>query len=252
MKLSSIPVRRGATGPDVVEIQIRLAGFRGTLWDGIFGPGTELQVMAFQRDYLGSENPNGIVDRATWDGLEKFAAEFPIDFQTLQCPCGRCTGFGNGRNEGVYYPEKPKIEMYYRYEYPGVHKTILNTYRAAQFYGLKAGCGQAVVNSGYRCTINNEQNHRETTNHMGKALDIDFALRPGEGKREDCQRCDSVRGILVEKANCQVGWGAANRKALEPSAIAPSWVHMDVRSYERQYFDKSFFVKTTVELDRFD
>jgi hypothetical protein len=109
-----------------------------------------------------------------------------------------------------------------------------------------------VVNSAYRCTINNEQNHRETTNHMGKALDIDFPLRPGEGKREDCERCNSVRGILVEKANCQIGWGAANRKALEPSDIAPSWVHMDVRSYEMQYLDKSFFVKTSAELDKFE
>jgi hypothetical protein len=252
MKLSSIPLSRGASGPDVVEIQIRLAGFRGTLWDGRFGPGTELQVIAFQRDYLGNANPNAIVDRATWDGLEKFAAEFPIDFQMLKCPCGRCPGFGNGSNEGVYYPGKAKIEMNYRYEYPGVHKAILNTYRAAQFYGLKAGYGQAVVNSGYRCTINNEQNHRETTNHMGKALDIDFPLRPGEGKREDCERCDSVRGILVEKANCQIGWGAANRKSLEPSDIAPSWVHMDVRSYEMQYLDKSFFVNTAADLDKFD
>ena len=41
MKLSSIPLSRGTTGPDVVELQIRLAGFRGTMWDGIFGPGTE-------------------------------------------------------------------------------------------------------------------------------------------------------------------------------------------------------------------
>ena len=67
MKLSSIPLRRDATGPDVVELQVCLAGFRGTLWDGIFGPGTELQVMAFQRDYLGDTNPSGVVDRSTWD-----------------------------------------------------------------------------------------------------------------------------------------------------------------------------------------
>lgn len=221
------------------------------MWDGIYGPGTELQVMVFQRDYLGESNPNGIVDRSTWDGMQNFAAEFSIDFETLKCPCGRCPGFGNGSDDGVYFLDKPKVEMYYRYEYPGIHKAILNTYRAAQFYGLKAGFGQAVVNSGYRCTINNELNGRDSTNHMGKALDIDFPLRPGDGKREDCQRCDSARGLLVEKANCQIGWDASNRKFLEPSNIAPSWVHMDVRSFEMKYLASSFFVKPAADLDRF-
>lgn len=252
MKTSSIPLARGAVGSAVVELQIRLAGFRGTLWDGIFGPGTELQVITFQREVLSQSNPNGIVDTATWDALQQFAADFPIDFESLKCPCGRCLGFGNGNNEGIYFPGKPKIEMNYCYEYPGIHKAILNTYRAAQFYGLTAGFGRAVVNSGYRCTINNEQNHRDTTNHMGKALDVDFPLKQGEGKREDCDRCNSARGLLVEKANCQIGWGALNRKSLEPSDIAPSWVHMDVRSYEMKYLDKYFFVKNAVDLDRYD
>ena len=251
MQAHSIPLQRGASGADVIELQIRLAGFRGTLWDGQFGPGTELQVMAFQRDYLGQTAPSGKVDRSTWDGVQQFAAEFPVDLPTLKCPCGRCAGFGNGANEGLYYPDRPKSEATYRFEYPGMHKAILNTYRAAQFYGLRAGFGRAVVTSGYRCTIDNEQHQRTTTNHMGKAIDIDFALQPGEGKREDSVRCDAMRGLLVEKANCQIGWGARDRKALEPSEIAPTWVHIDVRSYAMQYLDKSLFVTTAAELDRY-
>ncbi len=43
-------LKRGLTGPDVEELQIRLAGFRGTIPDGEFGPGTELQVFQFKRE----------------------------------------------------------------------------------------------------------------------------------------------------------------------------------------------------------
>lgn len=33
----------GCEGPDVAELQIRLAGFMGTEADGVFGPGTRTQ-----------------------------------------------------------------------------------------------------------------------------------------------------------------------------------------------------------------
>ena len=36
-------LQKGTKGLDVRELQIRLAGFRGTMPDGDFGPGTELQ-----------------------------------------------------------------------------------------------------------------------------------------------------------------------------------------------------------------
>ena len=48
---------RGAGGEDVVELQMRLAGFRGTVPDGGFGPGTELQVTSFQRDWMERGQP---------------------------------------------------------------------------------------------------------------------------------------------------------------------------------------------------
>ncbi len=105
------------------------------------------------------------------------------------------------------------------------------------------------MNSSYRCWIDNDAHERTSTNHMGKAIDADFALGPGETKLEDRDRCDSARGMLVEKAHFQVGWGATNRKALEPSNIAPTWVHMDVRCYEPKYLAKRFFVSDAESLD---
>ena len=40
-----------------------------------------------------------------------------------------------------------------------------------------------------------------------------------------------------------------NRKSLEPSRIAPTWVHYDVRSYARAYLRESYFVRSLEELD---
>ena len=45
MQYGERELKRGCKGPDVVELQTRLAGFRGTMPDGDFGPGTERQVM---------------------------------------------------------------------------------------------------------------------------------------------------------------------------------------------------------------
>ncbi|HEV7735093.1 MAG TPA: peptidoglycan-binding protein [Candidatus Binatia bacterium] len=246
---ASSVLERGATGPAVEALQLRLAGFRGTLWDGEYGPGTELQVVTFQRDYMRVATPSGAVDAATVEALRRFAAEYPVDFTALRCPCGRCSGFGLGRFTGEYQAGMPRTEAYHRREYPGIHRAILHAMRAAAFHASRAGHGRAVVNSGYRCWFDNLAHGRTSTNHMGKAIDIDFDLAPGEDKRADRDRCDKVRGLLVETGNFQVGWSGANRKALEPSEIAPTWVHMDVRAYAPRYLEDRFFVRSADELD---
>ncbi|HEX6266053.1 MAG TPA: peptidoglycan-binding domain-containing protein, partial [Burkholderiales bacterium] len=79
-------LKRGCKGPDVAELQLRLAGFRGTLPDGDFGPGSERQVMSFQGDFMGIV-PTGVVDRATMRAIDAFARRFPIDFKALKCRC---------------------------------------------------------------------------------------------------------------------------------------------------------------------
>ena len=143
----------------------------------------------------------------------------------------------------------PKTEAYHRYEYPGIHKAILHAFRGLWFYAQKAGFGPPLYTCGYRCWLRNEQKQRTTKNHMGKAIDIDFALNDGEGKREDLDRCNRVRGLLVEKSNFQIGWGAANHKSLEPSDIAPTWVHMDVRCFGPNFLEDKYFVKKEEELN---
>ena len=116
-------------------------------------------------------------------------------------------------------------------------------------YAGKRGHSALMITCGYRCWIHNEQKGRTSTNHMGKALDADFPLQDGEDKRDDCNRCDEVRGMMVETGNFQVGWGATNRKALEPSNIAPSWIHPDVRCYEPKFLADHFFVANAERLD---
>ena len=87
---------------------------------------------------------------------------------------------------------------------------------------------------------------------MGKALDCDFSLKEGEDKRDDSIRCDKFRGKLVENSNFQIGWYGRNKKSLEPSNIAPTWIHLDVRSFTQNYLQEKYFVKTEQELDSND
>jgi hypothetical protein len=242
-------IKKDHKGKDVVELQLRLSGFRGTVPDGDFGPGTELQVVSFQRDYMNLNAPTGVADMATMDAINDFAAKYPIDFDKLRCPCGECEGFGQGKFKGKYRTGKAKIEAYYRYEYPGMHRMLLWAVRALFFYNSNHGF---IITSGYRCSVNNKIKNRSSTNHHGKAIDIDVPLKPGEDKRDDMNRSNDIRGRLVELSNAQIGWHGKNRKSLEPENIAPTWIHYDVRSYERKYLSADFFCTDLETLDSSD
>lgn len=239
-------LQQGLQGDDVRELQLRLAGFRGTLLDGDFGPGTELQVRCFQKDVMQMTQPTSVVDRATFEAIDAFAKRHPIDFKQLRCPCGVCGGFGQGRFKGRYV-NNVEAEMHNRYEYPGIHRMILWAARALFHYRDDI---KFHFSSGYRCSVENERKGRTTTNHHGKAVDIDTVLEPGMGKREDLERCNELRGLLVEKSTAQIGWSAKNRKALEPAEIAPTWIHYDVREYEPQYLRDEYFCTDLKGLDR--
>jgi hypothetical protein len=239
------PLSRGDSGPAVVELQMRLAGFHGTVPDGSYGPGTEIQVTSFQKLYMGEDNPNGRADAATMAAIVEFATAHPVDFEVLRCPCGQCGGFGKGRFRGLY--RSPAVlEVYHRYEYPGMHRMLLWAYTAAQFFAVSRNW-QLMITSGYRCAIDNANHQRSSTNHHGKAIDIDIIGIGGNDK----SRCNTLRGLLVENGHAQIGWSALNRKSLEPTNIAPTWVHLDVRSYHPKYLDDSFFVRNLEELGVF-
>ena len=77
MRLGERTLERGMQGNDVVELQLRLSGFRGTIWDGDFGPGTELQVVSFQKDYMDEATPSGVVDAAVIAALDSLLRRRP-------------------------------------------------------------------------------------------------------------------------------------------------------------------------------
>lgn len=239
-------LRIGSKGPDVAELQIRLAGFRGTVPDGDFGGGTTLQVTSFQRDFMKLAAPTGVVDRATFLAIDTFADQYPMDFKLLRCPCGVCKGYGQGLFKGLYAAGLPKTEMNYRYEYPGIHRMLLWAVRAVYVYVPNR---QFTFNSGYRCSVDNTQHQRDSTNHHGKAVDLDILPLPKESKRDDMANCDAVRKVLIEKSNAQNGWQGDNQKALEPPSIAPTWVHYDVRCYAQQYLADEAFCTSNAALN---
>lgn len=246
-------LKRGDKSPEVQLLQIKLAGFRGTVWDGSFGPGTELQVMQFQKDFMGSPAPTGIVDPITAKAIDTFAMKYPIDFSILKCPCGNCSGFGKGLGKGQYVAGMPQVEAYNMYEYPGIHKAILWAVRAVIFYNPQY---TLVPTSGYRCGADNVIHNRTSTNHHGKAVDLGVVLPKNQASQPDAIRnttkvniCNAIRGKMVEVGNFQIGWDANNRKSFEPSNIAPTWIHQDVRSYDKAMLDDKFFVKNSKDLD---
>jgi hypothetical protein len=246
MEYAERELKRDCEGPDVAELQLRLAGFRGTMPDGEFGPGTERQVMNFQRDYMKVAAPSGKADAATLRAIDRFADAYPFDFGKLKCPCGECAGFGSGKDKGAYLAGHPKVEAYHLYEYPGMHRMLLWAVRGAFFYMPEH---RFTINSAYRCRIDNQKHGRTSTNHHGKAIDIDIVPKAGECHADDKRQCDAARGCLVATADAQVGWGATNRKSLEPPDIAPTWVHYDVRSYEPKYLADPTFCTDSAGLD---
>jgi len=239
-------LKRGCKGPDVTELQIRLAGFRGTAPDGDFGSGTERQVLTFQQDCMKMRVPTGVADRVTLRAIDRFADAYPIDFKALRCPCRKCSGFGRGRGKGRYLAGRPRDEAFHLYEYPGVHRMLLWAVRAAFFYLPEY---RFTINSCYRCADDNAQHGRTSTNHHGKAIDLGVVGKRGDNRRASTLRCDAVRGRLVITADAQIGWSAPNRKALEPSDIAPTWVHYDVRCYEPKYLMDRYFCRTLKQLN---
>ncbi|WP_395076125.1 glycoside hydrolase family 19 protein [Flavobacterium sp.] len=177
-----------------------------------------------------------------------------IDINQAKCPCKKCTGFGNGK-----YPEEKNnakiLEMRRKYEYPGMHRTILWVQRAIQFYlatlekDRKLTVG--LIFSGYRCNINNQQKGRSSTNHMGKASDLH--IYGGAGDRE--KNANAVRDVLVKYTGAKYRWNdqnvialeADNRNGTASDFKASTWVHYDVRTFELKYLEDKYFAKTMAD-----
>ena len=77
MAFGDAELKLGSDGAEVIELQVRLAGFLGTVWDGAFGPGTERQVKIFQQDYMEMQNPTGRVEIDTFNAYRAFLSRIP-------------------------------------------------------------------------------------------------------------------------------------------------------------------------------
>lgn len=224
------------------EINIRLAGFGGNVPTDKFTDRTERMIKQFQRDYM-KVPETGKVCGNVLKAIDEFQNKFTIDFIEIKCKCKKCTGFGDGSNKGKYL--KDKREAYHRYEYPGIHRSLLSSIRAVKFYLRKDGrFSFNKVNSGYRCRFHEEYLKKPTTNHMGKALDLHFNDKNGRTKKTSDM--ETIRKDIFNKyLGAKWDWTEKNIFNLESTEKgAKTWVHYDVREFDQSFLEDKFFVKT--------
>ncbi|NML37600.1 DUF4280 domain-containing protein [Chitinophaga sp. G-6-1-13] len=242
-------------GPLIREINIRLAGFGGAIPEDVFTVRTEKAVRQFQQDYM-EVAPTGKICGNTLKAIDEFCVKYIQDLKNYICLCNgvksiehKCSGFGKGQFKGEYLNPKRPDESNYKYEYPGIHRSLLWGVSAATFYAEKRSVfTYNSISAGYRCWAHNEYKGRNTTNHMGKAVDIHFN-KNGKvtGSSSDM---DKVRSeVFVKYLDAQMGWDNSNKFSLERTSDgATSWVHMDVRKYEEKYLADEFFVKKQADV----
>lgn len=259
MKRMNVCYCVGDSGNVVREINFRLAGFGGVLPGDKFTSITEKGVKQFQRDYMGMSVPTGIVDDVTLQKIDEFSDLYREDVENYKCQCGKCTGFGSGQFKGEYHTGKPVSETYHKYEYPGIHQSLLWAVSASRFYltiKLKNVYSINCVYSAYRCWADNKKNRRSSTNHMGKAVDIHFdknGSRTTSSTDMDELRekiyCNCIGAPKNEvKEKCNFGW-VTNRFGLESEKYgASSWVHLDVREFKTSLYLKDvYFIKSNYD-----
>ena len=263
-------VKKGDKGEIVEEINIRLAGFGGGVPTDTFDETTEKKVRQFQNDYMKMDKPTGEVDDETAKAIDAFGEKYLIDFSQLKCNCQECLGFGLGKHKEMFAGD----EVYNKYEYPGIHRSLLWGIRGLMFY-LESENNPCLkiyrIDSGYRCHINNSHHinpitkaPRTSTNHMGKAADLHIATKDNAqtwhrptNEAVNLKLCNKVRDACQKMLNAQINWDGLNRFSLEPAesktknaATAPTWVHIDVRKFDRnKYLQDRFFCKDANKLN---
>ncbi len=251
--------RLGDKGNVVLEINIRLAGFGGLLPTEEYTELTEKGVKQFQRDYMEKKNPNGIADYETLEAIDEFSEKYRENINDYKCRCGVCNGFGQGQYNGEY-SKISKLEMYHKYEYPGIHQSLLWAVSASCFYLTKKLDGKYSINkisSGYRCWEHSITKSKKTTNHLGKAVDLLFnkngirTIVTSEMEELREKLYSECIGAPKQGDNIKYNFGwEKNKFGLEPFEFdqgqnngANSWIHLDVREFDRTtYLKDSYFI----------
>ena len=219
----------------------------------------------------GRANAKWVVKKpeATAKAINNLSSKYSIDFSQLKCTCkAHCGGFGKQRHKG----ESVGAEIYNKYEYPGIHRSLLWAVRGLMFYLESEKSPELKImgySAGYRCHDNNAEHldknnkPRTSTNHMGKAVDILIESKAHGNwiRHKDVASnevlCDKVRGICHDKFKAQIRWQNSDHFSMEPSeeikkgeATAPDWVHLDVRQFNHDnYLQDKFFCKDTPTLN---
>lgn len=240
-------IKRGDKSELIREINIRLAGFGGNVPTDEFTDRTEKMIKQFQRDYM-KVPETGKVCGNVLRAIDELQNKFTIDFTEVRCKCKSCTGFGDGSNKGKYL--KGNLESYHKYEYPGIHRSLLSSIRSVKFYLAKDGrYSLNKVSSGYRCRFHPEYLKKPTTNHMGKALDLHFNNK--NGRTKEVSDMETIRKDIFNKyLGAKWDWKERNIFNLESTSVgATTWVHYDVREFDSSYLEDKFFAKNLIDLN---
>ena len=267
-------IKLGDKGFLIEELNVRLMGFGNTIsaptaWNE-FTAKTENAVKQFQRDYMGVPE-TGKVCGGFLHALDEFRTKYPVHLEHMKCHCGKCDGFGNNqpnsRMAGVFTGAAHTTPIP-GVEYPGMHRALLWAFRAALFYTQDKDKALNFrflrVSSGYRCWFDNagylngdanKKTKRNSTNHMGNALDLQFA-RGNSNTRCQGADVDLLREkIFIHRVGAQLNWDNRNRLSLEPSSFGPgkpgatSWVHMDVRTLSEKNLDSRYYANHQAGVD---
>ncbi|KUJ59999.1 hypothetical protein AR687_20475 [Flavobacteriaceae bacterium CRH] len=262
------------------EINIRLAGFGGNVPTDKFTDRTEKMIKQFQRDYM-KVPETGRVCGNVLTAIDDFSKKFDLStrfWNQMKCDCKKkgqivsselrginetnsCNGFGDHTGK-LTYKALPHNEANHNYEYPGIHRSLLFGVKALQFYFSK----QTVytmdqVTSGYRCRFKNYT----TTNHQGKAIDIQFSKNGVEIRgpvRQNLQKLKDIRDdFYIKYLGAQKKWPDKNLFSTEPIDLLYkpngalrydhtfSWLHVDVREFDNNYLEDKYFCKNSNSLN---
>jgi hypothetical protein len=274
----------GMTGRDVWELQIKLIGWGsgtdnegiGAFMDPVRVTGkldrtTADAVRRFQQEH---RLPiTGIVDGATFHEIDAEPARHPVLVPDLACPCkargddgtilcrcnkhpnpGHCSGFGNGRFVGAHLLDNhatlsgEALDLYDMKEHAGIDKAVIWAVRALLH---RADVPTIAIVAGYRCwhdnyltTDDTRWQHRRSTFHLGKTIELRHPDVPGTCTITGnivCAWCANVRARAIAKCGFQLRWQEPDRVSVAAGGFdarppaTPFAVHIDtVRRLARE------------------
>ncbi|WP_026718460.1 glycoside hydrolase family protein [Flavobacterium gelidilacus] len=273
-------IKKDDTSELIREVSIRLAGFGGNVPTDVFTDRTEKMIKQFQRDYMKVPETGKICGNVL-KAIDDFSLKFDLSttqWSQIKCSCGTkgqkvtstlreikelnsCAGFGDNTGKGTY--KTGNEEKNHKYEYPGIHRSLLFGFKTLLFYLSKNETYKfREISSGYRCRFKNFT----TTNHQGKALDIQFNKDSWEirgAEKRNIAELGKIRDDIFHKYfNAKTSWiNGKNNFCLEPIDLiykangkidknyTYSWIHFDVREFDSIYLDDKYFCKNKTSLN---